>query len=62
MMTDIEIGERIAAREILSYIEQVYFSERFKEFRDARGVNGQRDLIINFIKEHYLKWYLERSN
>ena len=55
MMTDIEIGERIAAREILSYIEQVYFSERFKDFRDARGVNGQRDLIINFIKEHYLK-------
>ena len=62
MMTDIEIGERIAAIEILSYIEQVYFSERFKDFRVARGSNGQRDLIINFIKEHYLKWYLERSN
>ena len=54
-MTDIEIGERIAARDILSYIERVYFSKEFEEYRIARGSNGQRDLIIQYIKEHYLK-------
>ena len=53
-MTDIEIGERIAAREILSYIEQVYFSEKFSQYRMNYGSNGQRDLIIKFIKENYL--------
>ena len=53
-MTDVEIGERIAAREILSYIERVCFTKDFEEYRVARGSNGQRDLIINFIKENYL--------
>lgn len=41
------------AREILSMIEQVYFSEEFREYRINYGTNGQRDLIINNIKETY---------
>ena len=55
MMTDIEIGERLAARDILSYIERVCFSKEFEEYRVARGTGGQRDLIIKYIKENYLK-------
>jgi len=45
---------RKTAREILSYIEQVCFSEEFKDYRIDYGSNGQRDLIIKFIKEKYL--------
>lgn len=53
-MTDIEIGERVAARDILSFIESVYFSERFAKYRQDYGSHGQRDLIIKYIKEKYL--------
>lgn len=54
MITDIEIGERVAARDILSYIERVCFSERFSQYRQDHDSNDQRDLIIKYIKEKYL--------
>lgn len=54
-MTDIEIGERQAARDILSFIELVCFSEEYMQYRVKYGSNGQRDLIIDTIKERYLK-------
>lgn len=53
-MTDIEIGERKAARNILSFIEAVCFSKEYLQFRVNQGSNGQRDLIIKMIKEKYL--------
>ena len=34
------------------------FSEEFKDYRIDYGSNGQRDLIIKFIKEKYLNWFL----
>lgn len=55
-MTDIEIGERKAARNILSFIEAVCFSKEYLQFRVNQGSNGQRDLIIKMIKEKYLDW------
>lgn len=53
MGIDIELGERKAAREILSLIEEIYFSEEYTDFRINKGSNGQRDLIIAKIKEKY---------
>lgn len=53
-ITDIEIGERNAARKILSFIELVCFSKEYEEFRINKGTNGQRDLIIKTIKETFL--------
>lgn len=53
-MTDIEIGERKAARDILSFIETVCFSKEYTQFRVNKGSNGERDLIIRTIKEKYL--------
>lgn len=46
------IRKRVA-REILSMIETVCFSDEFKEYRINNGSNGQRDLIINNIKKTY---------
>lgn len=53
-MTDMEIGERKAAREILSFIELVCFSQEYVQFRVNQGSNGERDLIIKTIKERFL--------
>lgn len=53
-MTDMEIGERKAARDILSFIELVCFSQEYVEYRVNNGSNGQRDLIMKTIKERYL--------
>ena len=50
-----ELIERKIAREILTMIESVCFSEEYRDFRIDRGSNGQRDLIITKIKEQYLK-------
>lgn len=54
MWTDSEnvIRKRVA-REILSMIETVCFSDEFKEYRVSNGSNGQRDLIINNNKKTY---------
>lgn len=53
-MTDKEIYQKQAARDILSTIEEVCFSKDFIEFRVSYGSNGQRDYIINYIKKRYL--------
>lgn len=45
--------EKRVAREILSTIERIYFSEEFREYRIKNGSNGERDLIIKLIKERY---------
>ncbi|MBC5744707.1 hypothetical protein FMM74_014245 [Lachnospiraceae bacterium MD308] len=46
------IRKRVA-REILSMIETVCFSEEFNEYRINKGSNGERDLIIENIKKTY---------
>lgn len=45
--------EKRVAREILSIIENIYFSDEFKEYRVNQGSNGTRDLIIKSIQERY---------
>jgi hypothetical protein len=47
------VVEKRVAREILNIIERVCFSEEYKEFRINRGSNGQRDLIIQMIRDEY---------
>ena len=54
-MTDEQIVKRRVAREILSMIEQIYFSEEYSQFRIDQGSNGQKKLIIKNIEETYLK-------
>lgn len=46
--------ERRVAMEILDIIELVSFSDKYMEYRINYGSRGQRDLIINMIKERYL--------
>ena len=53
-ITDKELIERIVAREILTMIEEICFSDEYKTFRIYRGTHGQRDLIMSNIKEKYL--------
>jgi len=45
--------EKRVAREVLSIIEKICFSDEFKEYRIDQGSNGTRDLIIKLIKERY---------
>ena len=45
--------EKRVAREILSIIEKIYFSDEFREYRFRQGSNGTRDLIIRSIQERY---------
>ena len=52
-MTNEEIIKKRVAREILSMIETICFSEEFKDFRIGPGSNGTRDLIIERIKNTY---------
>lgn len=52
-MNNEEIIKRKLAREILTMIETVCFSEEFKKFRIDQGSNGTRDLIIENIKNTY---------
>lgn len=54
MITDTELTEKRVAREVLTMIEEICFSEQYKDFRINNGSNGQRDLIISRIKEMYL--------
>ena len=48
-----DVIKKRVAREILSMIEMVCFSEEFKEYRVNNGSNGERDLIISNIKKTY---------
>lgn len=54
MMTDKVLTERRVAREVLTMIEEICFSEEYRDFRVNNGSNGQRDLIITRINEKYL--------
>lgn len=45
--------EKRVAREILSIIEKICFSDEFREYRINRGSNGERDLIIKLDKDQY---------
>lgn len=45
--------EKRVAREILSIIEKICFSDEFREYRVNQGSNGTRDLIIKSIQERY---------
>lgn len=53
-MSNDKIIERRVAREILSIIDEIYFSDKYKEYRINYGSNGTRDLIINSIVNLYL--------
>lgn len=48
-----ELIEKRVAREILTMIEKIYFSEEYKEYRISYGSNGTRDLLIDSIKKLY---------
>ena len=52
-MLDRYITERKVAREILSIIEKICFSEEYKKYRINYGSDGERDLIITTIKNKY---------
>ena len=54
-MTERELIEKRVAREILTMIESICFSEEYSDFRVNHGSNGERDLIISNIKTQYLK-------
>lgn len=54
-MNEKELIQREVAKEILTIIEQVCFSEEYSNFRIDNGSNGERNLIIKMIKEQYLK-------
>ena len=53
-MTNDKIIERRVAREILSMIDEIYFSDKYKEYRINYGSNGTRDLLIKSIVNLYL--------
>ena len=53
-MTNDKVIERRVAREILSMIDEIYFSDKYKEYRINYGSNGTRDLLINSIVNLYL--------
>ena len=52
-MTDKEIYQKQAARDILSMIEEVCFSKEFIQFRVDNGSRGQIMYIIDYIKNNY---------
>lgn len=53
LMNNEDVIRKRVAREILSMIETVCFSEEFREYRVNKGSNGTRDLIMNNIKNTY---------
>lgn len=53
IMTNDEMIEKRVAREILSIIERVCFSDEYSKYRVDYGSNGRRDLIIRLIKQRY---------
>ena len=52
-MTNKQLYQKITAREILNIIEEISFSDKYLDFRVHCGSNGQRDLIIQTIKDKY---------
>ena len=52
-MDDKTIYQKITAREILNMIEEICFSKDYVDFRVSQGSHGQRDLLIEKIKEKY---------
>lgn len=44
---------KYAARDILSMIEMVSFSEDYRDYRVRYGSRGERDLIVQMIKDKY---------
>lgn len=52
-MNNKDVITKKVARQILSMIETICFSEEFKEYRVNNGSNGTRDLIIENIKKTY---------
>lgn len=52
-MIDEKYVEKRVAREILTMIEKIYFSEEYKEYRINYGSNGTRDLLIDSIRKLY---------
>ncbi len=52
-MSNEEIIKKKVAREILSMIETVCFSEEFREYRVNKGSDGTRNLIVENIKKTY---------
>ncbi len=48
-------AEKRVAKEILSLMERVYFSDEYHDYRISYGSNGVRDLIMNTIEDRYLK-------
>ena len=48
-----EIIAKRVAREILSIIEEICFSDEYREYRINYGSNGTRDLILATIKKKY---------
>ena len=53
MIFDAESFKKLVASEILSMIEQICFSDEYREYRVNYGSKGERDLIISSIKERY---------
>ena len=51
-LNDIIIEKRVA-RQILNIIENICFSDNWKEYRVNYGSNGQRDKILETIKRYY---------
>ena len=45
--------ERKVANDILKTINEVCFGKEYRDFRIDYGSNGQRDFIIDFIKDNY---------
>ena len=48
-------AEKRVAKEILSLIKRVYFSDEYHDYRINYGSKGVRDLIMNTIDDRYLK-------
>lgn len=46
-------AERRVAIDILRIIDQVCFSEEYRDFRIGWGSKGERDLIIRTIQDKY---------
>lgn len=62
----VECDEAISREAVLSKIKEVCFSEEWLQFRIDNGSNGQRDYLINYIKQlspvnpnKYGKWKRE---
>ena len=53
MSKDEFLIKKKTAREILSIIEEIYFSEKYLDYRVNNGSNGTRDLIIEAIQSKY---------